>query len=67
MTFWTAGAGWYAQFYYDYCRYTGDRKFLKERALPFMREAAGLTGDLPRMAAGKSLSVHGFFIGSDLL
>jgi hypothetical protein len=40
MTFWTAGAGWMAQFYYDYYLYTGDRKFLRERALPFMKEAA---------------------------
>ena len=40
MTFWTAGAGWMSQFYYDYYLYTGDKKFLRERALPFMREAA---------------------------
>jgi len=39
MTFWTAGAPWYATFYYDYYLYTLDRKFLKERALPFMEEA----------------------------
>lgn len=40
MTFWTAGAGWMSQFYYDYYLYTGDKKFLRDRALPFMREAA---------------------------
>ena len=40
MTFWTAGAGWAAQFYYDYWLYTGDREFLEKHALPFMREAA---------------------------
>ena len=40
MTFWTAGAGWAAQFYYDYYLYSGDRSFLIKRALPFMREAA---------------------------
>lgn len=40
MTFWTAGAPWYATFYYDYYRYTLDKQFLKERALPFMEEAA---------------------------
>ena len=40
MTFWTAGAGWMAQFYYDYYLYTGDRAFLRDRALPFMKEAA---------------------------
>ncbi len=40
MIFWTAGAGWAAQFYYDYYLFTGDKKFLRERALPFMKEAA---------------------------
>lgn len=40
MTFWTAGAPWYAMFYYDYYLYTLDTAFLKERALPFMEEAA---------------------------
>jgi len=40
MTFWTAGAGWSAHFFYDYYLYTGDREFLRKRALPFMKEAA---------------------------
>lgn len=40
MTFWTAGAAWAAHFYYDYYLYTGDREFLRTRALPFMKEAA---------------------------
>lgn len=40
MTFWTAGAGWAAHFYYEYYLHTGDRAFLEQRALPFMREAA---------------------------
>ncbi|MFC6102025.1 glycosyl hydrolase family 95 catalytic domain-containing protein [Olivibacter domesticus] len=37
---WTGGAGWIAQFYYDYWLYTGDEVFLKERAIPFMKEVA---------------------------
>lgn len=37
---WTSGAGWIAQHYYDYWLYTSDDKFLKERAIPFMKEAA---------------------------
>jgi alpha-L-fucosidase 2 len=37
--FWVAGAGWAAHFFYDYYLYTGDRKFLKEHALPFMQKA----------------------------
>ena len=40
MTFWTAGAGWAANFYYDYWLYTGDKDFLSKRAYPFMKEAA---------------------------
>ena len=40
MTFWTAGAAWYAGFYHDYCLYTGDKDFLRHKALPFMKEAA---------------------------
>jgi alpha-L-fucosidase 2 len=37
---WTGGGAWIAQHYYDYWRYTGDDKFLRERALPFLREVA---------------------------
>lgn len=40
MTFWTAGAAWMSEFYYDYFLYTGDIEFLKNRALPFMKESA---------------------------
>ena len=40
MTFWISGAGWASHFYYDYYLHSGDRKFLKERALPFMKESA---------------------------
>ena len=40
ITNWTAGAGWISQHYYDYYRYTLDTDFLKNRALPFMMEAA---------------------------
>lgn len=40
MTFWTGGAGWASQFFYDYYLYSGDLNFLSKRALPFMKEAA---------------------------
>ncbi|MGE5359796.1 MAG: glycosyl hydrolase family 95 catalytic domain-containing protein [Bacteroidales bacterium] len=40
MTFWTAGTGWMAHFYYDYYLHTGDRQFLRERALPILTAAA---------------------------
>ena len=36
----TAAAGLIAAMYYDYYLFTGDLKFLKNRALPFMKEAA---------------------------
>jgi alpha-L-fucosidase 2 len=38
--YWTGGAGWMAQFYYDYWLFTRDREFLENRAVPFMKEVA---------------------------
>ena len=40
MTFWTTGAAWASFFFYDYYLHTGDRDFLRTRALPFMKESA---------------------------
>lgn len=40
MTFWTAGAAWASQAFYDAYLYSGDLRFLADRAYPFMREAA---------------------------
>jgi alpha-L-fucosidase 2 len=37
---WTAGAGWLAQLFNDYYLFTGDKQFLKKRAVPFMKEVA---------------------------
>jgi len=37
---WTAGAGWLAQLFHDYWLFTGDREFLAQRAVPFLRETA---------------------------
>jgi len=37
---WTAAAGWLAQLFYDYWLFTGDRQFLADRAVPFLREVA---------------------------
>lgn len=37
---WTDAAGWLASFYYDYYLYTGDEEFLRDRAIPFMKEVA---------------------------
>ena len=38
--YWLAGGGWTARFFYDYWLYTGDEAFLRDRAIPFMVEAA---------------------------
>lgn len=40
LTFWTGGAAWMARIYMEYWRHTGDPAFLRDRALPFLREAA---------------------------
>ena len=45
VTFWTAGAAWNAQFFYDYWLTTGDQEFLLEHALPWMKEAAAFYED----------------------
>lgn len=37
---WTGAAAWLAQLYHDYWLFTGDRDFLKNRAIPFMKEVA---------------------------
>ena len=37
---WTGAAGWLSALFYDYWLFTGDREFLKNRALPFIRDVA---------------------------
>ncbi|MEI6277751.1 MAG: glycoside hydrolase N-terminal domain-containing protein [Verrucomicrobiae bacterium] len=43
--YWYAGAAWACQFFYDHWQYTGDRKFLEERAYPLMKETAAFYED----------------------
>ncbi|MEI8235107.1 MAG: glycoside hydrolase N-terminal domain-containing protein [Verrucomicrobiota bacterium] len=43
--FWQAGAAWTCHYYYDHWLYTGDRKFLEERAYPLIKEAAAFYED----------------------
>jgi alpha-L-fucosidase 2 len=38
--FFTGGAGWLGQFFFDFWLFTGDDVFLKERAVPYMKEVA---------------------------
>lgn len=35
---WTCGAGWLAHWYYQYYRFTGDKLFLQNEAVPFLEE-----------------------------
>ena len=37
---WISGAGWLCQLFYDYWLFTRDVDFLRDRLLPFMKEAA---------------------------
>jgi alpha-L-fucosidase 2 len=55
---WTGAAGWLSQHYYDYYLYTGDETFLKERALPFLRETALFYEDF------FTIGDDGFFVSS---
>jgi alpha-L-fucosidase 2 len=55
LTFWTAGAAWMSRLYVDYWRYTGDREFLRERALPFLREAADFYLDFVQVRDGTAV------------
>ena len=48
----TAVAGWIAQLYYDYYLFTDDLKFLKTRALPFMKEVALFYENFFKIGAG---------------
>ncbi|MEU0488497.1 glycoside hydrolase N-terminal domain-containing protein [Nocardiopsis sp. NPDC006139] len=40
LTCWTAGAAWAGRLYWDHYAHTRDRAFLRDRALPFLTEAA---------------------------
>ena len=38
--FWTPGASWLAHWFYDYYQYTGDVDFLRDHAVPYMKQCA---------------------------
>lgn len=40
VLYWTGSSAWISAIYYDYYLYTGDVDFLRNRAYPFMKEAA---------------------------
>ena len=53
---WTGAAGWIAQHFFDYYRYTGDADFLRDRAIPFMREAALFYESFFTVESGRAVS-----------
>ncbi|MFC4388787.1 glycoside hydrolase N-terminal domain-containing protein [Gracilibacillus marinus] len=42
---WTCGAGWLAHWYFEYYRFTDDRLFLEEEAIPFLEEVVAFYQD----------------------
>lgn len=40
LQFWTCGAGWLGHWYYQYYLHTGDKQFLAEQVIPYLRECA---------------------------
>jgi len=55
---WTGGAAWIAQLFYDYYLFTENTDFLKDRAIPFMKETALFYEDF--LFEGKD----GFFVSA---
>lgn len=45
VQYWTGSGAWLAQMYFDYWLHTGDRDFLINRAIPFLKEAAAFYED----------------------
>ena len=70
---WTAAAGWIAQHFYDYYLFTGDQTFLKNRAIPWLKEVAFfyedflIEGDDGKLLFNPSLSPENRPTGGDSL
>jgi len=47
--YFTAGAGYVAGVFYDYYLYTGDKKFLKDKAMKFMKEVCNFYEDFLKL------------------
>lgn len=47
--FWTAGCGWLVRPFQEHYLYTGDRRFLAERTVPFLEEVAAFYEDFVRI------------------
>lgn len=55
---WTGGGAWIGQHFYDYYLHTGDVAFLRDRAMPFLREVALFYEDF------FTISEDGYFISA---
>lgn len=61
LSYWNAGAGWAASYFYDYYLFTADTLFLRRHAYPFMKEALAFWEDfLVRGADGKYVVVPSY-------
>ncbi|MFT4565496.1 MAG: alpha-L-fucosidase 2 [Cyclobacteriaceae bacterium] len=53
---WTDAAGWLASYYYDFYLFTGDKEFLQNRAVPFLKEVALFYEDfIVKDSSGKNM------------
>jgi len=66
---WPLGGGWSVQHFMEHYRFTGDKEFLKKRALPIIREAAVFFLDYlvedaktSKLVAGPASSPENYFI-----
>lgn len=48
-----AATGWIAALFFDYYRFSGDEKFLKTKAMPFMKDAATFYEEFLKLKDGK--------------
>jgi alpha-L-fucosidase 2 len=52
FVYWTAGAGWMAQHWWEHWLVTGDRQFLRSRTLPWLQETAAFYLDFVEIRDG---------------
>lgn len=69
---WPMGAGWCAQHFMEHYRFTGDRKFLKERCYPILKQASLFFLDwlvehpaTGKLVSGPTTSPENMFIAPD--
>ncbi|MBM3242256.1 glycoside hydrolase family 95 protein [Candidatus Poribacteria bacterium] len=71
-TNWISAAGWLGQLFYDYFLFTGDRDFLANRAVPWLKETALFYEDFlyessdGRLVFSPSLSPENVPVGQDM-